>query len=191
MSSAITIIICPFPYADQLPPIVPQPPRRFNRPAGKKVLEQFAPGLFASLVLANQARRAVLTFTPGPIVEAVTQLRIYWPLAAAGFALIIAPMRVLKLSVSLSAPKETLPMGQWIILVLSRRYSILPAFTSCTALATSGVTVPALGEGIKPLGPSSLPRRPTTPIMSGLATTTSKSNQFSFWIFSTISISPT
>ena len=27
-----------------------------------------------------------------------------------------------------------------------------------------------------------LPRRPTTPIMSGVATTTSKSNQFSFWI---------
>ena len=27
--------------------------------------------------------------------------------------------------------------------------------------------------------------------VAGLATTTSKSNQFSFWIFSTISISPT
>jgi len=82
-------------------------------------------------------------------------------------------------------------MGQWMMLVLSRRYSTLPAFTSFTALATSGVTVPALGEGIRPLGPSSLPRRPTTPIMSGEATTTSKPNQFSFWIFSTISISPT
>ena len=45
--------------------------------------------------------------------------------------------------------------------------------------------------GIRPLGPRTLPRRPTTPIMSGVATTTSKSNQFSFWIFSTRSISPT
>ena len=82
-------------------------------------------------------------------------------------------------------------MGQWMMLVLSRRYSTLPALTSLTALATSGVTVPALGEGIRPLGPRTLPRRPTTPIMSGEATTTSKSNQFSFWIFSTRSISPT
>ena len=82
-------------------------------------------------------------------------------------------------------------MGQWMMLVLSRRYSTLPALTSLTALATSGVTVPALGEGIRPLGPRTLPRRPTTPIMSGEATTTSKSNQFSFWIFSTMSISPT
>ena len=50
--------------------------------------------------------------------------------------------------------------------------------------ATSGVTVPALGEGISPLGPRTLPRRPITPIMSGEAITTSKSNQFSFMIFS-------
>ena len=34
-----------------------------------------------------------LIFTPGPIVEAVTQLLMYWPFAAAGFALIIAVMR--------------------------------------------------------------------------------------------------
>ena len=34
-----------------------------------------------------------LILTPGPMVEAVTQLRIYWPLAAAGLALMIAPMR--------------------------------------------------------------------------------------------------
>jgi len=34
----------------------------------------------------------VWIFTPGPMVEAVTQDRIYWPLAAAGLALMIAPM---------------------------------------------------------------------------------------------------
>ncbi len=38
---------------------------------------------------------AVFIFTPGPMVEAATQLRIYWPLAAAGLALTIAPMRAL------------------------------------------------------------------------------------------------
>ena len=37
---------------------------------------------------------AALIFTPGPMVLAVTQERIYWPLAAAGFALMTAPMRV-------------------------------------------------------------------------------------------------
>ena len=65
--------------------------------------------------------------TPGPMVEAATQDLIYWPLEAAGLALMIAPMRALKFSASFSGPKETLPMGQWMMLVLSRRYSILPA----------------------------------------------------------------
>ena len=61
------------------------------------------------------------------------------------------------------------------MLVLSNLYSILPAFASVTAFATSGVTVPAFGEGIKPRGPSTLPRRPTKPIMLGAAMQTSKS----------------
>jgi hypothetical protein len=39
---------------------------------------------------------------PGPMVEATTQLRIYWPFAEAGFALTMAPMMVLKFSVSFS-----------------------------------------------------------------------------------------
>ena len=33
-----------------------------------------------------------LILTPGPIVEAVTQLRMYWPFAAAGLALMMAPI---------------------------------------------------------------------------------------------------
>ena len=45
------------------------------------------------------------------------------------------------------------------------------------------VTVPLFGFGMRPFGPRTRPRRPTTPIMFGVATTTSKSNQFSFWIF--------
>ena len=68
----------------------------------------------------------------------------------------------------------------WMILVLSRRYSILPALISLIAFVTSIVTVPAFGFGIRPFGPSTRPRRPTTPIMSGVATTTSKSSHPSF-----------
>ena len=60
------------------------------------------------------------------MVEATTQERIYWPLAAAGLALMIAPMSASKLSCSFSVPKDALPIGQWMMLVLSRRYSILP-----------------------------------------------------------------
>ena len=62
---------------------------------------------------------------------------------------------------------------------------------SLTAFVTSIVTVPALGFGINPLGPSTRPKRPTTPIMSGVATTTSKSNHPSFWIFGINSSPPT
>ena len=57
-------------------------------------------------------------------------------------------------------------------------------------VAMFGVTVPAFGDGIRPLGPSTLPRRPTTPIMLGEAMTVSNSNQFSPWIFATRSWPP-
>ena len=74
---------------------------------------------------------------------------------------------------------------------LSTRYSTLPAFSSCTALPTSKVTVPSFGLGIRPRGPSTLPRRPTTPIMSGVAIALSNSSQPSSWIFLTRSSAPT
>ena len=128
---------------------------------------------------------------PGPIVVATTQLLTYWPLAAAGFAFTIAPSSVSKFCWSFSTPKETLPIGQWMMLVLSSLYSILPALASVTARATSGVTVPAYGFGIRPRGPRILPRRPTMPIMSGEAMTTSNSMKFSFWIRSIKSSPPT
>ena len=41
----------------------------------------------------------------------------------------------------------------------------------------SVVTVPDRGEGISPRGPSSRPSGPTTPIMSGVASATSKSRK--------------
>ena len=54
----------------------------------------------------------------------------------------------------------------------------------------STVTVPVFGFGIRPRGPSTLPSLPTARIMSGVATTASKSIQPP-WIFSTISSPPT
>ena len=99
------------------------------------------------------------------------------PLAVAGFALMTASISVRRLAPSCSSVKEALPSGQWIIAVLSTRYSTLPALISLMALVRSMVTVPVLGLGIRPLGPSTRPRRPTTPIMSGVATQTSKPNQ--------------
>ena len=68
-------------------------------------------------------------------------------------------------------------MMKWRFACLSTRNSILPPLMSVTALATSIVTVPVFGFGIRPRGPSTLPRRPTLPIMSGVATTASKSSQ--------------
>ena len=50
-------------------------------------------------------------------------------------------------------------------------------------VAVAGMTVPAFGVGIRPRGPSTLPSRETWPIMSCDARATSKSSQFSFWIF--------
>ena len=70
--------------------------------------------------------------------------------------------------------------------LLSTRNSILPAFSSLTALATSSVTVPALGLGINPRGPSTFPSAPSCPIMSGVATIMSVSSQPSL-IFCTYS----
>src|SRR3954451_23350143 len=60
---------------------------------------------------------------------------------------------------------------------LSTRNSILPPLMSLTALVTSGVTVPVLGFGMRPRGPSTRPRRPTLPMRSGVATTASKSRR--------------
>ena len=76
------------------------------------------------------------------------------------------------------------------IAALSTLYSTLPALISLIASATSKVTVPDLGFGIKPLGPKTLPILPTTPIMSGDATMISKSNHPP-WIFSINSSPPT
>src|SRR5699024_3962467 len=129
-----------------------------------------------SFYLFNYASFRGLTFTPGPIVDVRVTLFRYWPLTAAGLAVLIASISVWKLSANCSSVKEALPIGTWMMFVLSSLYSILPALMSLIAFGTSIVTVPAFGFGIRPFGPSTRPRRPTTPIISGVATTTSKSS---------------
>src|SRR5215831_6498706 len=114
---------------------------------------------------------------PGPMVEQIVALFTYLPLATAGFALMTALMRLAAFSTSLSVAKLALPTGAWMIPVLSTRNSTLPALISLTALATSIVTVPVLGFGMRPRGPRILPSLPTERIISGVAMTASKSVQ--------------
>src|ERR1051326_516008 len=115
----------------------------------------------------------------------------YLPLATAGLAFTTLEITAVAFSTSLSGVKEILPTGTCTSAVLSVRNSTLPALISFTALAMSNVTVPVFGFGIRPLGPNTLPSLPTDFIMSGVEITASKSVQFSFWIFSTISSPPT
>ena len=58
----------------------------------------FNSSLFFYLMLRYQTAQTAfweLIFTPGPMVEAVTQLLTYWPFADAGFALMMAEISVL------------------------------------------------------------------------------------------------
>src|SRR3989441_6231688 len=94
------------------------------------------------------------------------------------------------LAVSCSAEKDRLPIGTCTLPALSTRNSTLPAFASRTARAMSNVTVPSLGFGIRPRGPSTLPSRPTCPMRSGVAMVVSKSMKPP-WTRSTRSSAPT
>src|ERR1035437_2172225 len=127
---------------------------------------------------------------PGPIVELRKMPLTYLPLAADGLALSTELMTVMALSTSFCGSNESLPTGTWTSAVLSVRNSTLPALISRMAETTSVETVPVLGFGMRPLGPSTLPRRPTDFIMSGVAIRASKAVQPSFWIFSTMSSPP-
>src|SRR3984885_15407302 len=96
---------------------------------------------------------AVSSIIPGPMVELSAQPLMYLPLATDGLALITLVISTVALSISLAGVNEILPTGQCTSAVLSVRNSTFPAFTSCTALATSMVTVPVFGFGIRPFGP--------------------------------------
>src|SRR5580658_5918614 len=74
---------------------------------------------------------------------------------------------------------------------LSVRYSTRPPLNSVTARATSMVTVPVFGLGMRPRGPSTRPSEPTWPMRSGVAIATSKSKKPSPWIRATRSSAPT
>src|SRR3569623_1251850 len=112
---------------------------------------------------------------PAPIVELTATLRTYLPLAPDGLALTTASTSASKFARRSAAGKLALPMPLWMMPAFSTRYSIWPPLAAFTAPATSIVTVPSFGFGIRPFGPSTLPRRPTTPIMSGVAMQRSKS----------------
>ncbi len=86
-------------------------------------------------------------------------------------------MKVFRFSTSWSTSNETRPMGACRLPVRSVRYSILPALASVTARETSMVTVPDFGFGMSPRGPRIRPSGPTWLITSGVAMTTSQSNQ--------------
>src|SRR4051794_15350530 len=73
---------------------------------------------------------------------------------------------------------------------LSTRKLILPPLMSLTALATSVVTVPVFGFGIRPRGPRMRATRPTLAIWSGVAIAASKSRKPP-WIRSIRSSAPT
>ena len=74
--------------------------------------------------LSTEETRFGLILIPGPIVSATAQERIYWPFVAAGFAFTMASSSALKFSASFCVPKDALPIGQWMMFVLSRRYAI-------------------------------------------------------------------
>src|SRR5438045_3363130 len=102
-------------------------------------------------------------------------------------------MKAWTLAASFSSSKLILPTPAWTLPPLSARYSTLPALNSLTAAVTSapaGMTVPALGVGIRPRGPSTLPSRLTWPIMFCVARATSNSSQLSVWIFLMMSSEP-
>src|SRR5690606_16332670 len=120
----------------------------------------YAPSISATSILS-----------PGPMLEVSATFWTYLPLAPAGFALTIASVSALKLVLSWSSVKLILPIPEWMMPCFSTRNSTWPPLASLTACATFGVTVPSFGVGIRPLGPSTLPSRPTTPSMSGAAMT--------------------
>ena len=107
----------------------------------------------------------------------------YLPLAAAGLALITAWISAVGVLEQLVGRKADLAHRS------VNHAGLVHAeldFTGLHFLHRRGrrpvVTVPVLGLGIRPRGPSTLPSLPTERIMSGVAITASKSVQPSVWI---------
>ena len=94
----------------------------------------------------------VLTFTPGPMVEATTQDLIYWPLAAAGFALTMASIKASRFCWSFSGPKLALPMGQWMMFGLVQAVFDLTGLGFGDSLRHVGGHGTGLGRGHQATG---------------------------------------
>ena len=124
------------------------------------------------------------------MVEETATLCTNVPLAPAGLALATASAKALMFSTSFSAGNDALPTPAWIIPAFSARNSTEPPLAPLTAAVTSMVTVPTLGLGMSPRGPSTFPSRPTSGIRSGVAMQRSKS-MFPAVTFSTRSSAPT
>src|SRR6059036_3212359 len=109
------------------------------------------------------------TRTPGDIVALIVTPSRNRPLAVAGRARTTASITAFPFSTSALSSNENLPTGTATLPFLSSLNSTRPAFTSCTALAVSSVTVPVLGLGISPRGPSTFPSFRTSAIAAGVA----------------------
>mmetsp|Transcript_16962 Transcript_16962/g.45680 ORF Transcript_16962/g.45680 Transcript_16962/m.45680 type:complete len:202 (+) Transcript_16962:653-1258(+) len=113
---------------------------------------------------------------PGPILEHTYMDIQYLPFEPEGLFLSSTSCTALRFSKSASSSKSHLPKGTWTMPCLSQRNSNLPDLNSATAAPTSVVTVPALGEGMRPLGPSTRPSLAIFGMAGGVATSTSKSS---------------
>src|SRR5229473_2426999 len=131
--------------------------------------------------LRKSSRRVYMeTLTPGVMVPAMVIEFTKFPFTADGLAWRTCSTNTVMFSASLSSSKLILPTPACTLPPLSVRYSTLPALNSRTAAAISPpavTTVPALGVGIRPRGPSTLPSLLTTPIISWVAKATSNSSQ--------------
>src|SRR2546430_2284618 len=107
--------------------------------------------------------------TLGDIVDDNTTLLTNAPFDPDGFERTTESITAVILASNASSPKESFPAGICKSAVLSTLNSTRPSLASRIVFVTSEVIVPALGLGIKPLGPSFLPSRPTLPITSGVA----------------------
>src|SRR6218665_3248225 len=108
--------------------------------------------------LATTARHhavmdCVSTRTPPPIVEDSASLRRYWPLLDAGLGLFSASISAARLPCSLASSNERRPIVLCTMPALFAPNIPLPPFPFFNPQATSGVTVPTLGLGIRPRGP--------------------------------------
>ena len=116
---------------------------------------------------------------PGPMVLVRVMARMNCPLAPGGRARWMASTTAARFSSRASVGKDSLPMGTCSRAVRSRRNSTRPCLASRMARGRSSgsTTVPALGLGMRPLGPRMRPRRETLPMTSRVARATSNSSQ--------------